>query len=94
MPDVKGPYKIVIKKGVAGRTEPIFSIAVERKLEGALVILVPDAGDAQTSRDICNLLNKNHWEIFPPTEETDEQAVGTDGAGVPDPDLGVRGSDA
>lgn len=58
----EGPYKVVISLTYYPGN-PTFSIAVEQK-GGALKTLVPDAGEAQTARQLCNFLNKHHREVL------------------------------
>lgn len=61
MGDIKGPYKIVTRLGVTHISTPVHSIALERKTDGSLVIVVPDAGEAQMARKVANLLNARYY---------------------------------
>lgn len=58
----EGPYKVVAKL-VAARDPHKYSIVVEQK-QGFYRELVPDAGEAQTARQLCNFLNKHHREVL------------------------------
>lgn len=58
----EGPYKVVAKL-VAARDPHKYSIVVEQK-QGFFRELVPDAGEAQTARQLCNFLNKHHRQVL------------------------------
>lgn len=88
--ELEGPYKVVapigggvtmVIDGVATKSSqrPIYRIVKEDRR--VLKEIVPDAGSAQTARNLCNLLNKQY------KEKTDDQADGPDGAGVSSTDL-------
>lgn len=56
-----GPYKVVSK--LVSASDPHKYSIVLQKAHGAFFIeVIPDAGMAETARDICNLLNKRYKE--------------------------------
>ena len=93
----EGPYKVVAKLRRGGSVET-YSIAMEHK-NGYLKEVVPDAGEGQFARHICNLLNKQHKMLtdnakaFEEFGETDDNSTReTDGSGDSGPDLGDGGA--
>lgn len=85
-----GPYKILSNRGgyVKGQQ---FAIIFQRKNDNFFVVVVPDAGDAEMSRTLCNLLNRDHRERMAAAEEEAkhgdyEDSKGYDRRGLPDQD--------
>lgn len=90
MDENDGPYKLVAKLRRGGVVEA-YSIAKETR-EGIgrnptiyLKEIVPDAGEGQNARHICNLLNKE-WRMQQRKNEIEEvlndEASGVDGRGL------------
>ena len=75
----EGPYKVVAPALYDGRDKARYSIVKKHGNEMFFREVVPDAGDAQTARHICNLLNKNWKEKL---EVTDDETAGADGLGL------------
>lgn len=93
-----GPYKVIAhirRESQRGGVVDSYSIAMTQKT-GYLKEVVPDAGDGQTARHICNLLNREHKMLADNRAafaselgETDgtEEPRASDGAGLESTDI-------
>jgi hypothetical protein len=81
--ELEGPYKVLITQRVYP-APPKYSIAVQWKRESVLKLYIPDAGNAEQARHICNLLNRDFKANL--KEETDDTPDGFDVRGVSYPD--------
>lgn len=55
-----GPYKVVSKM-VSAREAPHYSIVKQSGTDAFLQETVPNAGNGETARTVCNLMNKD-WK--------------------------------
>lgn len=84
MDEKEGPY-VLVRNITSSSTAFTYSIAEKVKKQGPFPfyqLIVPNAGDGETARTLCNLLNKAY------KEKTDEdEAAGDAGEGVDGQDL-------
>lgn len=82
MADEVGPYKVVANL-VSPKDRFRYSIVCQNQYKSSFFQeVIPDAGDSQTARKVCNLLNKNHREEEDRNakEVGDDEGVSGDGA--------------
>jgi hypothetical protein len=80
----EGPYKVVQSLSTSHRDAPVYSIAYQRKSDVFFSTIIPNVGNGDTARKVCNLLNKEAKRMTEEAMEFDA-AHGLDEAGLSDP---------